>query len=111
MAFSVRSRIFTIFCVVFVVSGLLARVGLIVSHKEKYNKNKSSAYECGLDSRSQNISPLSLRLLLLAVIFVVFDVEIALLVALPSRVIEIAFRPLISAVILGTILLIGLAHE
>nr|BBO25452.1 NADH dehydrogenase subunit 3 [Pronodularia japanensis] len=58
---------------------LLLAVGLFLGFSFILGREKSSAFECGFDPVGSSRVPFSLRFFLLAVIFVVFDVEIVLL--------------------------------
>nr|AVN67354.1 NADH dehydrogenase subunit 3 [Byrsotria rothi] len=84
----------------------------ILSKKEIENREKSSPFECGFDPMSSARLPFSLRFFLIAVIFLIFDVEIALM--LPMTIIfmvsDMKAWFMISAIFL-MILLIGLFHE
>nr|YP_010946550.1 NADH dehydrogenase subunit 3 [Episymploce wulingensis]WGO57268.1 NADH dehydrogenase subunit 3 [Episymploce wulingensis] len=93
-------------------STIIMLLATILSKKTIEDREKSSPFECGFDPKSSARLPFSLRFFLIAVIFLIFDVEIALL--LPMTIImnmsNINSWILISSIFLF-ILLIGLYHE
>nr|UGN61634.1 NADH dehydrogenase subunit 3 [Cryptocercus banshanmenensis] len=94
------------------ISTIIMMLASIISKKTNEDREKSSPFECGFDPKSSARMPFSLRFFLIAVIFLIFDVEIALI--LPMTIImtlsEMKTWTTISIMFLF-ILLMGLYHE
>lgn len=90
---------------------IIILVGFI-SKKTETDREKRRPFECGFDPIRSSRIPFSLQFFLIAVIFLIFDVEIALLLPIIS-IIKISNLINYSLVIFTfiTILLIGLYHE
>lgn len=71
---------------------------------------KASPFECGFDPHSSARIPFSLRFFILAVLFLVFDIEIALLIPVPSMC-HLSLSIKRAIYIFCVVLLLGLYHE
>nr|QZL38225.1 NADH dehydrogenase subunit 3 [Macrotritopus defilippi] len=91
---------------------ILFIISMLVMMKSHKNREKNSPFECGFDPSWYTRSPFSMRFFLLAVIFLIFDVEIVLLIPL---IINLLLSPSIiylsSSIIFLMILTLGLIHE
>ncbi|YP_112434.1 NADH dehydrogenase subunit 3 (mitochondrion) [Octopus vulgaris] len=91
---------------------ILFIISSLIMFKNNMNREKNSPFECGFDPSWYTRSPFSMRFFLLAVIFLIFDVEIILLMPM---IINLLFSPstiyLSSSMTFLIILIIGLLHE
>nr|ADW41396.1 NADH dehydrogenase subunit 3 [Drosophila novamexicana] len=101
----ITSMIMTISFVVMILASILSKKTLV-------DREKSSPFECGFDPKSSSRLPFSLQFFLITIIFLIFDVEIALILPM---IIIFKFSNLMiwsmTSIIFILILLIGLYHE
>nr|QIT06597.1 NADH dehydrogenase subunit 3 [Sminthurinus signatus] len=93
------------------ISILLIKINSILMVKKNY-KEKISTFECGFDPKSEARLPFSMHFFLIAVIFLIFDVEITMILPMPmmNMLINKNMWTLINMTFL-IILVVGTFHE
>nr|YP_010272321.1 NADH dehydrogenase subunit 3 [Meloe mediterraneus]UKE80242.1 NADH dehydrogenase subunit 3 [Meloe mediterraneus] len=98
--------------IILIITALLLMIVNLISKKAFSDREKSSPFECGFDPKSSARLPFSLHFFLIAVIFLIFDVEITLLFPL---IMSLKMSSLGNYTIVLTlfiiILILGLFHE
>lgn len=101
-----------IIIIILIISIVVIILASLISKKIFYDREKSSPFECGFEPFNSSRLPFSLRFFLIAIIFLIFDVEIALIFPIINT---LKINNLISwtwtSIIFIIILILGLLHE
>nr|AII02565.1 NADH dehydrogenase subunit 3 [Emmelina monodactyla] len=94
------------------ISNIIMFLSILISKKSFMDREKCSPFECGFDPKSSARIPFSLHFFLITVIFLIFDVEIALIIPMIYcyKMTNFMIWTMVSFFFL-IILLIGLFHE
>nr|YP_010341084.1 NADH dehydrogenase subunit 3 [Lepas anatifera]UNZ93958.1 NADH dehydrogenase subunit 3 [Lepas anatifera] len=100
------------FIVALLLSSILLILSALLSKKSMLDQEKSSPFECGFDPKNTSRIPFSIRFFLIAIIFLIFDIEISIL--LPLGIISGSLSPMSWLLVGGTFLALvtlGLYYE
>nr|QPN49079.1 NADH dehydrogenase subunit 3 [Lycorma delicatula]QPN49092.1 NADH dehydrogenase subunit 3 [Lycorma delicatula]QPN49105.1 NADH dehydrogenase subunit 3 [Lycorma delicatula]QPN49118.1 NADH dehydrogenase subunit 3 [Lycorma delicatula]QPN49131.1 NADH dehydrogenase subunit 3 [Lycorma delicatula] len=84
---------------------------MMISKKNKMSREKNSPFECGFSKMSSTRKSFSTHFFLIATIFLIFDIEISMIMPMFSTKMMIMEEWLISSTITIMILILGLMHE
>nr|YP_009756878.1 NADH dehydrogenase subunit 3 [Tephritis femoralis]QIK50382.1 NADH dehydrogenase subunit 3 [Tephritis femoralis] len=104
--------IFFMMLIILIITMMIMFLASILSKKSWTDREKCSPFECGFDPKSSSRLPFSLRFFLITIIFLIFDVEIALILPM-IMIIKLSniFMWSITSIIFILILMISLYHE
>nr|QIT06476.1 NADH dehydrogenase subunit 3 [Novacerus sp. FZ-2019] len=87
-------------------------INSIMGKKMFYEREKLSPFECGFDPKSSPRIPFSIQFYMIALIFLIFDIEITLIIPIPlcmNMMNYIYWSMLVTLLLI--VLLVGLIHE
>nr|YP_009459875.1 NADH dehydrogenase subunit 3 [Hydropsyche simulans]AUT18140.1 NADH dehydrogenase subunit 3 [Hydropsyche simulans] len=65
--------------IIFMICNILIMISMIISKKKKNDREKYSPFECGFDPKTSSRLPFSLQFFIITIIFLIFDVEISII--------------------------------
>nr|YP_011004256.1 NADH dehydrogenase subunit 3 [Haemaphysalis taiwana]UNO53916.1 NADH dehydrogenase subunit 3 [Haemaphysalis cornigera]WPS93618.1 NADH dehydrogenase subunit 3 [Haemaphysalis taiwana] len=96
--------------IMFLVPLLISILFLVIHFKNLMSKEKLSPFECGFDPFSYSRVPFSLKFFYIGIIFLIFDVEIVIIVPFPL-ISSYNFYMFISFLIINMIIFFSLIFE
>nr|WQM20554.1 NADH dehydrogenase subunit 3 [Eusarima sp.] len=84
---------------------------MILSKKKKLSREKATPFECGFSSQSSARKPFSIHFFLIGILFLVFDIEISIIIPMASTKMSNLMEWILSSSTIILILIIGLVQE
>nr|YP_010381650.1 NADH dehydrogenase subunit 3 [Symplana lii]UDL72025.1 NADH dehydrogenase subunit 3 [Symplana lii] len=104
-------KIMMSFLTILMISSLLFWMTTIISKKTKLSREKNSPFECGFNSISSPRKSFSTHFFLIATIFLIFDVEISIILPIYNTKLSIIKEWYLTSILIMIILILGLYHE
>nr|YP_009445112.1 NADH dehydrogenase subunit 3 [Mahasena oolona]ATV96138.1 NADH dehydrogenase subunit 3 [Mahasena oolona] len=106
------SNLITLCIIITILSNLMMMISTLISKKSHLDREKSSPFECGFNPQFSTRMPFSLHFFLITLIFLIFDVEIALILPMIEtfKLTNLLMWFLLS-MFFFLILLMGIYHE
>tara|TARA_Y100000996_G_C22295021_1_gene549695 strand:+ start:203 stop:559 length:357 start_codon:yes stop_codon:yes gene_type:complete len=100
-----------LFIIVSIIIGALPIIISRIINRGENNKAKNSAYECGFENFSDARMKFDIRFYLVAILFIIFDLEIAFLFPWAVALESLGLSGLIAMSIFLIVLVIGFIYE
>ena len=100
-----------LFIIVSIIIGALPIIISRIINRGENNKAKNSAYECGFENFSDARMKFDIRFYLVAILFIIFDLEIAFLFPWAVALESLGLSGLIAMSIFLLVLVIGFIYE
>lgn len=94
----------------FIILSILLFIILLIRNKYNKNNEKLINFECGFNSFTPSRNPFSIQFFKILIIFLIFDIEIIVILPLPLKIILDKII-LINFIIIIIILILGLIFE
>lgn len=104
------NRIWIMFCIDITLVLIIFGLSIILMYRN-YNMEKVSAYECGFQPFEDTRNRFDVKFYLVAILFIIFDIEIIYLFPWALGIDEIFFEGIISMILFIYILTIGFIYE
>nr|YP_010508167.1 NADH dehydrogenase subunit 3 [Coccinella transversoguttata]UXG56644.1 NADH dehydrogenase subunit 3 [Coccinella transversoguttata] len=102
----------TFFFIISMILTIMIFIATLINKKTFKDREKSSPFECGFDPKNSARLPFSIHFFLIALIFLIFDVEITLILPfIYSMKISSVTMMSFTITLFIFILLVGLYHE
>lgn len=95
----------------FVLSLVLLALVYIISFTSKVDMEKSSAYECGFQPFSETNFPFEVQFALIAIMFLLFDIEVLYLFPLAQSIVTLNTIELFYIIVFFAIVILSLVYE
>ncbi len=100
---------FLLFGAAFVITNMVL-IGRLLRSKTKYTEQKSTTYECGEPVFSSGFVRFDIRFYVLALVFVIFAVEVVFLFPWATVLKQLGFLAFIEVLVFVAVLALGLAY-
>jgi NADH-quinone oxidoreductase subunit A len=101
--------VFMVFGAIFVVLNMVA-IGRLIRSKTKYTEGKAAPYECGEPTFGSAFVRFDIRFYVLALVFVIFDVEVLFLFPWAAVLKELGSLAYLEGAVFVAVLAVGLAY-
>ena len=98
-------------CVAFAIAAVLLGLGLLLLGRGRRDPSKLEPYECGFDAFEDSRMRFDVRYYLVAILFIIFDLEIAFLFPWAVALDAIGHEGLIAMGIFLLVLVVGFVYE